>query len=114
MLEAGIIEPIEESDWVSLIVFQEKKQKGEIHICVYLWKLNDSCMHDLFPTPFIDKVFENVGRHEAYSLTDGFLGYHQINIASEDQRKTTFVTKGGCFQYIVMPFGLKNTPAIFS
>jgi len=28
MLEVGIIEPIEESDWVSPMVVQEKKQKG--------------------------------------------------------------------------------------
>ena len=25
-----------------------------------------------------------------------------------------FVTQWGCFQYMVMPFGLKNAPAIFS
>ena len=30
MLEAGIIEHVEESDCVSLMVVQEKKQKGEI------------------------------------------------------------------------------------
>ena len=28
--------------------------------------------------------------------------------------KTTFVSEWVCFQYIVMPFGLKNAPAIFS
>ena len=28
--------------------------------------------------------------------------------------KTTFVTEWSSFQYIVMPFGLKNAPAIFS
>jgi len=32
----------------------------------------------------------------------------------EDRSKTTFMTEWGCFQYTVMPFGLKNTPAIFS
>ena len=33
MLAAGIIEPIEESEWVSPIVVQEKKTKGDIRIC---------------------------------------------------------------------------------
>ena len=49
-----------------------------------------------------------------YSFTDGFLSYHQIRITKEDQHKTTFVTEWGCFQYIVMPFGLKNAPVGFS
>ena len=26
----------------------------------------------------------------------------------------TFVTEWGCYQYTVMPFGLKNAPTIFS
>ena len=48
MLEEGIIELVEESDWVSPMVVQEKKHKGEIRICVDLWKLNDGCVHDPF------------------------------------------------------------------
>ena len=35
-------------------------------------------------------------------------------IHEEDQHMTTFSTKWGSFQYIVIPFGLKNAPAIFS
>ena len=97
MLAAGIIEPVEESDWVSPIVIQAKKQKDEIRICVDLKKLNNACVHDPFPTPFADEVLDNVGGHEAYSFTDGFFGYHQIKITSEDRSKTTFVTKWGCF-----------------
>jgi hypothetical protein len=45
---------------------------------------------------------------------DGFSGYHQIKIAQEDRYKTTFVTEWGCYQYTMMPFGLKNAPTIFS
>lgn len=54
MLVAGIIEPMEESDWVSLMVVQEKKQKDEIRTFVYLRKLNDACVYDTFLTPFMD------------------------------------------------------------
>jgi len=76
MLVEGIIELVEESDWVSPIVVQEKKQKEEIRICVNLRKLNDVCVHDPFPTPFTNEVLDNVGGQEAYSFTDGFFGYH--------------------------------------
>jgi hypothetical protein len=57
---------------------------------------------------------ENVVGYEAYSFTNGFSGYHQIKIVMEDRHKTTFVIEWGCYQYIVMPFGLKNAQAIFS
>lgn len=92
MLEADIIEPVEESDWVSPMVFQEKKQQGEIKICVDLRNLNDAHVHDPFPIPFIDEVLENVGGQEAYSFTDGFLGYHQIKIVPKDHNRKTFMT----------------------
>jgi hypothetical protein len=113
MLEVGVIEPMEESKWISPMVVQEKKQVG-IGICVYLRKLNDACLHDPFPTPFIEEFLENVGGQEDYSFTDGFLGYHHIRIALEDRHKTTFSKKWGTFQYMVIPFGLKNVPTVFS
>jgi hypothetical protein len=59
-------------------------------------------------------VWDNVGGQEIYSFTDGFLGYHRIEIAKEDRHKTTFATKWGYFQYTMMPFRLKNAPTIFS
>jgi hypothetical protein len=113
MIEVGIIEPVAESEWISPMVVQDKKTGG-IRICVDLRKLNDACLHDPFPTPFTDKVLENVGGKEAYSFTDGFSGYHQINIAPEDRHKMTFVTEWGSYQYTVMSFGLKNAPVVFS
>ena len=61
MLAAGIIETVEESEWVSPMVVQEKKTKGDIRICVDLRKLNDASLQDPFPTPFTDEVLDNVG-----------------------------------------------------
>jgi hypothetical protein len=95
------------------MVVQNKKTR-EIRICVDLRNMNDACLHDPFPTPFTDKVLDHVGGQEVYSFTGGFLGYHQIRIAKEDRHKTTFETEWESYQYIVMPFGLKNSPTIFS
>jgi hypothetical protein len=53
------------------MVVQDKKT-GEIRICIDLRKLNDSFLHDPFPTPFIDEVLDNVGGQEVYSFTKGF------------------------------------------
>jgi hypothetical protein len=60
MLEVGIIESAEESEWISPMVVQDKKL-GEVKICVDLRKLNDAFLHDPFPIPFTDEVLDNVG-----------------------------------------------------
>jgi hypothetical protein len=60
MLEAGTIELVEESEWISPMVVQENIQGG-IQICVDMRKLNDAFLHDLFPNPFTDEVLDNVG-----------------------------------------------------
>jgi hypothetical protein len=113
MLEAGIIEPVEELEWIIPMVVQDKKTR-EIRICADLRKLNDACLHDPFSTPFIDEVLDNVGGQEVYSFTDNFLGYHHIRISKEYHHKTMFSTEWGSYQYTVMSFALKNAPAIFS
>jgi hypothetical protein len=113
MLEAGIIEPVKESEWIIPMVVKDKKTR-EISIYIDLRNMNDACFHDPFPTPFTNEVLYNVGGQEVYSFTDGFSGYHEIQIAKEDHHKTTFATKQGSYQYIVIPFGLKNAPTIFS
>jgi hypothetical protein len=76
--------------------------------------LNSACVHDMFPTPFSDKVLDQVAGKESYSFTDEFSGYHQVRIIEEDTKKTTFINEWGSFTYNVMPFGLKNSPGVFS
>ncbi len=71
-------------------------------------KLNIARKKDPDLLPFTDKVINTIVRHKIYTFLDGFLGYHQISIAPEDQHKTTFVTDWGAFVWVVMPFGVKN------
>ena len=76
---------------------QDKKISREVRICVDLRKLNDTCLHDPFSTPFIDEVLESVGGQEVYSFIDGFSGYHHIRITKECRHKTNFAMKWGSF-----------------
>ena len=64
-----IIEPMEELEWISPMVVQDKKT-SEVQIRVDLRNLNDVYMHDPFPTPFIDEVLEGVCGQNMYSFTD--------------------------------------------
>ncbi|GJS87900.1 hypothetical protein Tco_0770536, partial [Tanacetum coccineum] len=58
-------------------------------------------------------MLERLSENEFYCFLDGFFGFFQIPIASEDQEKTTFTCPYGTFSYRRMPFGLCNALATF-
>ena len=87
---------MEESEWINMMVVQNKKT-CDIRMCVDLWKLNDACAHEPFPTPFTDDILENMGEQEAYSFIDVFLGNQQVRIDKVDHHKTTFGIDWHCF-----------------
>ena len=76
-------------------------------------KLNKAARKDHFPLPFLDQMLDRLAGHEYYCLLDGYLGYNQITISSEDQEKTTFTCSYGTFSFRLMPFGLCNAPGTF-
>ena len=97
-----------------------ENEKGEMvptrtttgwRVCVDYRKLNQVICKDHFPLPFLDQVLERVAGHKHYCFLDSYSGYNQIEIAPEDQEKTTFTCPFGTFAYRRMSFGLCNAPA---
>ena len=112
MLDAGFIYPISDNVWVSPLVLVPKKN-GKWRICVDYRELNKAIKKYHFPLPFIDQVLDGLVGNKLFSFLDGFSGYNQIQIYSEDQGKTTFTYPWGTFAYRVLPFGLCNSPITF-
>ncbi|XP_073025126.1 uncharacterized protein [Primulina eburnea] len=83
------------------------------NISVFAWDLNKACPKDCYPLPRIDRLVDSTSGCELLSFLDAYQGYHQIPLALEDQDKSSFITAGGTFCYVVMPFGLKNAGATY-
>ena len=72
-------------------------------VCIDYRRLNEATRKDHFPLPFIDQLLERVSGHPFYCFLDGYSGYFQIEIAPEDQEKTTFTCPFGTYEYMRMP-----------
>ncbi|KAL4361133.1 hypothetical protein GQ457_04G020720 [Hibiscus cannabinus] len=129
-LDAGIIYPISDSEWVSPVQCVPEKggitvisnKKNELiptrtvtgwRVCMDFRKLNKATRKDHFPLPFIDQMLDRLAGKQFYCFLDGYSGYNQIAIAPEDQSKTTFTCPYGTFAFHRMPFGQCNAPATF-
>ena len=66
-----------------------------------------------FYMPQVEEVLEAVGRSNIIRKLDLSKGYYQVPMASKDIMKTAFCCHRGKYEFIWMPFGVKNTPAVF-
>ena len=64
---------------------------------VDLTDLNNACLKDSFPLPRIDQLVDLTAGHKLLTFMDAFSGYNQIQMAEEDQEKTTFITSQGLY-----------------
>ena len=94
--DAGFLAIARYPEWVANIVPVPKKN-GKVRICVDYRDLNQASPKDNFPLPHIDILIDNMTNFALFSFMDGFSGYNQIKMASEDMEKVTFVTLWGTF-----------------
>jgi hypothetical protein len=64
--------------------------------------------------PLVDDVISQLARSAWFTALDLQSGFWQIRMAPEDMRKTTLITKSKLYDWIVMPFGLKNATSTFT
>jgi hypothetical protein len=111
LLEKGYIRP-STSPWAAPVLFVEKKV-GTKRMCIDYRALNEVTDKNKYPLPRIEDLFDQLRGASVFSKIDLRLGYHQLRIRPSDIPKTTFITKYGLYEFMVMSFGLTNAPAYF-
>ncbi|KAK1653337.1 hypothetical protein QYE76_071142 [Lolium multiflorum] len=100
------------SPWGTPVIFVDKRDGGR-RMCGDYRNLNNVTIKNKYPLPRIQDLFDQVQGAGVFSKIDLRSGYHQIKIKKEDVPKTAFVSRYGHHEYLVVPFGLTNAPAIF-
>ncbi|GJW04935.1 hypothetical protein Tco_1563791 [Tanacetum coccineum] len=112
LVEAGIEREVHYHDWLSNPVMV-KKHDNSWRMCVDFKDLNKACPKDGYPLPKIDWKVESLCRFPFKCFLNAYKGYHQIQMAKEDEEKTAFITSQGIFCYTKMPFSLRNAGATY-
>jgi hypothetical protein len=110
LLTKGLIRP-SLSEWGCPTLFVKKDKS--LWMCVDYRPLNAVMIKNKYPLPRIDILFDQLSKAKVFSKIDLRSRYHQIKIRPQDIPKTAFSTRYGLYEYLVMSFGLTNTPAYF-
>ena len=111
LLSKGFIRP-SISPWGAPVLFVKKKY-GSLRLCIDYRQLNRVTVRNQYPLPRIDELFDQLQGSRVYSKIDLRSRYHQLRVQDIDVPKTTFRTRYGHYEFLVMPFGFTNAPTTF-
>jgi putative transposase len=114
--EVSLIQP-SSFDFAAIIVLLVKKDLAgswiEKKTCEDYKPLNLVTLEDRYPMPIPEELFDNIGDSHIFTIVDLRQGFNQIVLVAKDRKKMTFHGSNKLWEWLVMPFGLKNAPIFF-
>jgi hypothetical protein len=114
--EAGLIQP-SSSDFAAATVMPTKKDSARLwtekRMCGDYRPLNLVTPQDRYPMPIPEELFDSIGDSNIFTIVDLRQGFNQIVFATKDRKKITFHGSNKLWEWLVMPFGLKNALVFF-
>jgi len=89
------------------------KPNGKFRMCQDYKRTNKLTTRDSYCLPTLPSLFQKLEKAKFFTVFDITKGFHQIRVKHSDRWKTAFINHRGVWQYKVMPFGMKNSPAAY-
>ena len=111
MLDGGAIRP-SKSPWCNAIVLVGKD--GTLRFCIDFRKLNARTKKDSYPLPRMQETIESMVGARFFSSMDLKSGFWQVRMSEKSRQYTAFMVGSlGMYEFLRMPYGLCNAPAMF-
>jgi hypothetical protein len=85
----------------------------EKRMCGDYRPLNLITPQDRYPMPIPEELFDYIRDSNIFTIVDLRQGFNQIVFATKDHKKIAFHGSNKLWEWLVMPFGLKNAPVFF-
>ena len=114
LLQDGVLEPVEFSEWAAPIVVVVKRDKTSVRICGdFRVTVNPVSKLDRYPLPKTADLFGKLKNGKFFSKLDLSHAYQQLPLEEDSKRFVVINTHKGLFRYTRLPFGIASAPAIF-
>ena len=114
LLEAGIIRRSNSPFASALHMVPKSSASGNtFRLCGDYRQINRGTVVDKYPVPNLQTLFHRLGGSSIFSKVDLVKAYHQIPMDEDSIAITAITTPFGLFEYLYMPFGLRNASATF-